>query len=359
MAPNESVNDINKPSKTMNGSADVAQEKENVSKKASLPKKVFRHRNSVLTDLMEVNHLQTVYNISVAIVVLLFLNSVIYYLATPNKFWEDIEMIRWGASNVTLLAKTWISFNILAFLVFFGFKIWVRVRNKIHTKIADFVFLWLFIATSVLMFVGTAYVMLQNVFKPIIHFSIMCEQVRIYMKVYSFVRESAPRVLQYKPSKDGNQEHNLYPTIKHYTFYLFAPVLIYRDSYPRRKEINYKFALAQLFKFFACIFICYSGILRFMVDVFQNTGITPFSLTELSLMYAGSMVIGALTMFVMFYAVLHSWLNFFAEMLRFGDREFYQDWWNSTSFSQYYRKWNIVVHDWLYTYIYAESIDFL
>ncbi|GBN24292.1 Sterol O-acyltransferase 1 [Araneus ventricosus] len=207
------------------------------------------------------------------------------------------------------------------------------------------------------MFVGTLRVLLQNVLKPIIHVSIMCEQVRIFMKFYSFVRESAPRVLQYKPSKDGKQEHNLYPTITHYTFFLFAPVLIYRDSYPRRKEVNYKFALAQLFKFFACLFIGYSGTLRFLVDVFRTTGITPFTLKELSLMYAGSMVIGALSMFVIFYAILHSWLNFFAEILRFADREFYQDWWNSTSFSHYYRKCNTVVHDWLYTYIYVETIN--
>ncbi|GBO27014.1 hypothetical protein AVEN_68163-1 [Araneus ventricosus] len=83
---------------------------------------------------MEVNHLQTVYNISLALLGLLFINSVIYYIATPNKFFEDIEMIRWGTSNVQLLAETWICFNILAFLVFFGFKTWVCVRNKIHTK---------------------------------------------------------------------------------------------------------------------------------------------------------------------------------------------------------------------------------
>jgi hypothetical protein len=32
-----------------------------------------------------------------------------------------------------------------------------------------------------------------------------------------------------------------------------------------------------------------------------------------------------------------------------------QDWWNSTSFANYYRTWNIVVHDWLYTYVYKDA----
>lgn len=44
----------------------------------------------------------------------------------------------------------------------------------------------------------------------------------------------------------------------------------------------------------------------------------------------------------------------FAEMTRFADRLFYQDWWASTSFSSYYRKWNMIVHDSLYNYIYVD-----
>lgn len=47
-------------------------------------------------------------------------------------------------------------------------------------------------------------------------------------------------------------------------------------------------------------------------------------------------------------------MNAFAEMLRFGDRLFYKDWWNSTTFSGWYRTWNVVVHDWLYTYLYRD-----
>jgi sterol O-acyltransferase len=38
----------------------------------------------------------------------------------------------------------------------------------------------------------------------------------------------------------------------------------------------------------------------------------------------------------------------------YKSRNFIQDWWNSTSFAAYYRTWNVVVHDWLYTYVYKE-----
>ena len=59
-----------------------------------------------------------------------------------------------------------------------------------------------------------------------------------------------------------------------------------------------------------------------------------------------------------FFGFLHSWLNMWAEITRFPDRAFYSDWWNSSEFGSYYRKWNIVVHDWLYYYIYVDLCRF-
>ena len=34
---------------------------------------------------------------------------------------------------------------------------------------------------------------------------------------------------------------------------------------------------------------------------------------------------------LMFYCFFHLWLNILAELLRFGDRAFYKDWWNAES----------------------------
>lgn len=54
-----------------------------------------------------------------------------------------------------------------------------------------------------------------------------------------------------------------------------------------------------------------------------------------------------------FYLLFHLLLNIFAEILRFGDREFYRDWWNCTSFGEYWRLWNIPVHRWLARHVYS------
>jgi len=34
-----------------------------------------------------------------------------------------------------------------------------------------------------------------------------------------------------------------------------------------------------------------------------------------------------------------------------------QDWWNSTTYHMFFRTWNVIVHDWLYTYIYRDMYE--
>jgi len=60
---------------------------------------------------------------------------------------------------------------------------------------------------------------------------------------------------------------------------------------------------------------------------------------------------------LIFYIVFEVACNGFAELTRFADREFYQDWWNSTTWDEFARKWNRPVHEWLLRHVYLESIN--
>ena len=48
--------------------------------------------------------------------------------------------------------------------------------------------------------------------------------------------------------------------------------------------------------------------------------------------------------------------NVYAELSGFEDRQFYQDFWNSTNFDEYSRKWNKLVHEFLYRHYYLEYL---
>uniref|UniRef100_A0A7N8Y7K4 O-acyltransferase n=1 Tax=Mastacembelus armatus TaxID=205130 RepID=A0A7N8Y7K4_9TELE len=53
-----------------------------------------------------------------------------------------------------------------------------------------------------------------------------------------------------------------------------------------------------------------------------------------------------------FYWFFHSSMNFTAELLCFGDRQFYKDWWNAETVSYFWQNWNIPVHKWCLRHFY-------
>lgn len=55
---------------------------------------------------------------------------------------------------------------------------------------------------------------------------------------------------------------------------------------------------------------------------------------------------------VQFYLGFHCYLNAWAELTGFSDKNFYEDWWNSTNLGEYWRKWNLPMHYWLTRHLY-------
>jgi len=60
----------------------------------------------------------------------------------------------------------------------------------------------------------------------------------------------------------------------------------------------------------------------------------------------------AYTWLALFYCVFHSYLNLWAELTFFADRRFYSDWWNANDLSEYWRKWNQPIHNFLLRHVY-------
>ncbi|KAJ8334067.1 hypothetical protein SKAU_G00397060 [Synaphobranchus kaupii] len=49
-------------------------------------------------------------------------------------------------------------------------------------------------------------------------------------------------------------------------------------------------------------------------------------------------------------------MNFVAELMQFGDREFYRDWWNSETVTYFWSNWNIPVHKWCLRHFYKPML---
>ena len=101
-----------------------------------------------------------------------------------------------------------------------------------------------------------------------------------------------------------------------------------------------------------CILTGYIAICRVLVDNYSTIGLVPYRLENLFQNFSTTMMFGFVIFFLAFYGLLHLWHNIFAELTRFADRRFYSEWWESISLKEYYRKWNHLVQDWLFEYIY-------
>ncbi|VEL39600.1 unnamed protein product [Protopolystoma xenopodis] len=143
-----------------------------------------------------------------------------------------------------------------------------------------------------------------------------------------------------------------WPSFGHYFYFLFAPTLLYRDVYPRTERVRRRFLLTNLAQVVASIFFGYLVLTTFIFPRFAE----HFCLTWRSLLchvFINSLPTLVVIMLA-FFCFLHSWLNSWAEAMRFGDRLFYLDWWNGRTNQDYFRLWNVVVHNWLYTYVYRD-----
>jgi len=136
-----------------------------------------------------------------------------------------------------------------------------------------------------------------------------------------------------------------------YCYFLLVPTLVYEANYPRSQRVRYWYALKEFIQIIGCFFIAYVLFLQFILPVIkENENFIAYDLLRMAI---PSIIIWLLG----FYALFHCLLNCIAELLHFADRQFYLDWWNAISLDIFWRKWNLLVHEWLLRHVYLESIQ--
>ncbi|GAB1868528.1 O-acyltransferase [Camponotus japonicus] len=325
-----------------------------------LPEKKFLERNSLLTDLFEITHNRTVYNIFMMTFILLFLDTAVHDIIESGTLFLGTVTICNGFAKLPTCLYIWSLMLISTFGVYVAFNFWCYQRlryspKSLARKLWDYSWLTIFIIYQVLLIIFPNRAMVRENLGIACNIIIIMEQLRLVMKNHAFVRSVTPRFLSYKPHNDVSPPN--VPRFSHYLYFLFAPTLIYRDEYPRTKKIRWMFVVQHFAKVVLVIFY-YTFILeRLVAPVFRTFDTWPLEPTWFIKIIIEASIPGILIFISSNYLLLHAWMNAWAEMLRFADRLFYKDWWNSTSFPTWNRTWNVVVHDWLYTYIYKDMYE--
>ncbi|KAI0471962.1 MBOAT-domain-containing protein [Xylariaceae sp. FL0804] len=176
----------------------------------------------------------------------------------------------------------------------------------------------------------------------------------------SQLREDLARELT---SPIGNVTYPRNLTWPNYLDFLLCPTLCYELEYPRTAHINWTSLVAKVVATFGCIFLLTIISEEFILPVLQDSGARlddgTVSAAERALILLESiswlLFPFMLTFLLVFLVIFEYVLGAFAEMTRFADRHYYDDWWNSTDWMEFSREWNVPVHSFLRRHVYLTS----
>ncbi|KAK9892850.1 hypothetical protein WA026_022533 [Henosepilachna vigintioctopunctata] len=323
------------------------------------PKKRFSARDSPLTVLFENIHIRTIinllkiflFNLIIVTIVREFFNNQQYawYLLIPK-----------GCDNFHITIFFWVLYYCLTCCTYFFFKMWTNIRTEIiprksaFKRMLDIVALLIILGYYVFSFQLAEYIVKTYRLPPVSALFLLLEQTRMLMKVHAFIRSNVPKILKYDNESDVKLE---LPSFNHFIFFTFVPTLIYKDEYPRTQKIKWWRVVLQIVEIFLGIFCLIILIHNFIHTKYNDFGLKKYSYVELLLKIVELCLPGTIVLVIAFYLILHQVQNLFAEILRFADRMFYREWWTACDFTSFYKMWNVIIHDFLFIYVYRDCCE--
>ncbi|XP_022240058.1 diacylglycerol O-acyltransferase 1-like [Limulus polyphemus] len=128
-------------------------------------------------------------------------------------------------------------------------------------------------------------------------------------------------------------------------YFMLAPTLCYELNFPRSARIRKRFLLKRLVEMLFLLQLILGLVQQWIVPIIRNS-LQPLKVVPNHLIWL-----------LFFYWFFHSCLNAVAEILRFADREFYQDWWNAETVNYFWQNWNIPVHRWAVRHLYKPLVN--
>ncbi|KAG5895953.1 hypothetical protein JTB14_027954 [Gonioctena quinquepunctata] len=326
--------------------------------KFGLQDKQFQSQNSPLEDITNGNVIgRSMYNFFAAHIFFMLLTSLMRDYITQQEY-RLLRLISQIVKKLDACFYLWLCYNMITFLSYFSLKFWAITRYRLKTtsmKIWDKSGMLILLSFYVLFFSLTYHIIAVLEMGPVMNLIITVESMRFLLKIHAFVRSNVPKVIEGK----SHDKIIGIPDFSKFLYFLYAPTLIYRDEYPRSERIRWSFVMNRMLEaiclmlFICCVFV--DGIIPFVKGFCTR----KYRYSEIVLLCLQLGIYSAWIGLAVGIVALHSIQNLVGELLRFGDRSFYGDWWTCCNYGQFFRKWNILVSDWLVIYVYRDFYESL
>ncbi|RDA84189.1 hypothetical protein CP532_0277 [Ophiocordyceps camponoti-leonardi (nom. inval.)] len=147
-------------------------------------------------------------------------------------------------------------------------------------------------------------------------------------------------------------------TIGNLIYFWWAPTLIYQPVYPRTDKIRWLFVIKRLGEVFCLSAFIWFASFQYAAPVLRNS-LDKIASLDYPSIFERLLKLSTISLVIWlagFFALFQSFLNALAEILRFGDRSFYEDWWNSESLGAYWRTWNKPVYTYFKRHVYIPLV---
>lgn len=147
-------------------------------------------------------------------------------------------------------------------------------------------------------------------------------------------------------------------TMGNLCYFWWAPTLVYQPVYPRTEEIRWTFVFKRVTEGLCLSAFIWVLSAQYAAPVLQNSLDKMASLDFMSILerLLKLSTISLVIWLAGFFALFQSALNALAEVMRFGDRSFYDDWWNSDSLGTYWRTWNKPVYGFFRRHVFSPMV---
>ncbi|KAL8430184.1 hypothetical protein ACSSS7_006091 [Eimeria intestinalis] len=133
---------------------------------------------------------------------------------------------------------------------------------------------------------------------------------------------------------------------RNFCYYMVVPSLVYEPHFPRGSGFRPTYFVWKL----VSLSVMYLACTSYLIPTISRSPTVSF-MEAISNLIFPFLFLDLLIFFIIFECIC----NLLAEVTNFGNRDFYHDWWNSTNWDEYSRKWNRPVHKFLLRHVYMDT----
>ena len=315
-------------------------------------KNLFHIRKSPLTIALRNPDHEATFAVVKVLTLFLVIATAVLYIMDPEMLFQDLGFLVQQFSPIHVSLAMEVVYLISAITLLLSMRTLMQPLKPQVVKAARFGHTLVVFAAFGTVVCGPLYIQMIYDLHFVLVFAMAQQQIRVLMKFISFLVENERQLMK------QSDVHQSLPTVKSLMYFMFAPTLIYQHSYPRSPSAtNWKLVAHHLMEWLFIFVPSTLLVTRFLMPVWQCIGTEPVTIHLLYKLFIGTVAASFLKLVCVGYFFLHCWLNMWAEMLTFGDRQFYRNHWSARDDVTFASNWNYMVKSWLVRYVYSPCIE--